>query len=242
MSTTVTWWSKSTRCCVGVGDVGPDQRASTWRIAPCEPADERVDRAGADGAAGPRSEVAVVVEHAVLDERRPARRTCAMTLPSMVTVPDRGSPPCTAARRSSAVTLCDDHRVLLAVVLGVGEQERQQLLSQNSAIVQKKLRDARACGWRRRARRAGVVAAGRREARRRWRTAPAGRPSVGVAVGLLGVERGVGVVEEEEVLALDVEDQRLGVVRPRRRARRSGTASTAGRWRRSSWWRRRRCR
>ena len=31
----------------------------------------------------------------------------------------------------------DDHRVLLAVVLGVGEQERQQPVAQNSSIVQK---------------------------------------------------------------------------------------------------------
>ena len=114
---------------------------------------------------------------------------------------------------------------------------------QNSAMVQKNGAtpvaagaDLRAWRWRR------PAGAGRRC--RRCGTAPAGRPSWRVAGPLGLVEAGVVVVEEEQVLALHVEDERLGVGRRRAEHARSGTASRAGTWRRWSWWprpRRRRC-
>ena len=103
----------------------------------------------------------------------------------------------------------DDHRVLLAVVLGVGEEERQQpLLAELLERPEERL-DAGGSGpdwgWRRRvarARRGDDADAGERAR---------GQAEAAVAVSLGVVEPGVGVVEEQQVLALDVEDQRLGV-------------------------------
>jgi hypothetical protein len=102
-----------------------------------------------------------------------------------------------------------DHRVLLAVVLGVGEQERQQLVPAERLQRPEERRDA------------GVAA---RHVRHRRRCAAAGRGEEGharerahreahaaVAGGLPVVEPDVGPIQPEQVLALDVEDERLRV-------------------------------
>ena len=112
--------SKSTRCVVGLGDVGPDEVLARGDGA-VEAADEGVDRAGADGPAGPLVG-AVGVDLAARSARR-GRRNVRTTWPSMLTraVADR------LGLLEPGGHVVHDHRVLLAVVLGVGEQERQQL-------------------------------------------------------------------------------------------------------------------
>ena len=106
----------------------------------------------------------------------------------------------------------DHDRVLLAVVLGVGEQEAQELLGAELVEGPEERGDrvvaaADVGGG------AARVALGRRpelDALKRRRL----EAEVHVAIELGGVlpDRLVGSIEEEEVLALDVEDQRLGVL------------------------------
>jgi hypothetical protein len=103
----------------------------------------------------------------------------------------------------------DDHRVLLAVVLGVGEEERQQLVLAELADRPEERGDVAGPGGDVGAG-VGVVAGGRGEEGHRPER-PGGQAQAGVAGGLVGGQLGVGVVEEQQVLALDVEDQRLGV-------------------------------
>ena len=73
--------------------------------------------------------------------------------------------------------------------------------------------DAERCGWRRRAPAFGSSLRGGREDGDASRTGSAGRPEAPVALTVLVGEADVGVVEEQQVLALHVEDQRLGVDR-----------------------------
>ena len=141
------------------------------------------------------------------------------------------------ARRSLQLRgdVVDDHRVLLAVVLRVGEQERQQALlaevvdgPEEAAHAERPGRDI----WR------GDAVA---DAVAPWRRPHAdageglGREADGaVALALLRRERGVSVVEEQQVFALHVEHERLRVDRLGAEHRQSGTVRTAGTWHRSS--------
>ena len=134
-----------------------------------------------------------------------------------------------------------DHRVLLALVLGVGEHERQQLLGRELLDRPEERVRRRAGG----SATSGVAFGSSRRGGAYTATsanAPGMQPEVAVLLRLLGRELDVLVVEEEQVLALHVEDQRLGVRRARRRARPSGTGRRAGTSRRWSSSPRRRCR
>ena len=128
-----------------------------------------------------------------------------MRVPSMVTEPSSRSCTLRASAQLGGDVVHDD-RVLLAIVLGVGEQERQQLVAAELGDRPEEASAPRACAttrragrWRRRAR------AARR--RRRSGNGADGQADELVAVALRVVEHRVGVVEEEQVLALDVEDR-----------------------------------
>jgi hypothetical protein len=107
----------------------------------------------------------------------------------------------------------DHHGVLGAVVLGVGEQERQQVVAAELVQGPEERLDA--------------VGTGRDVRNGRRRPGPGrgphphrpeclgGQAKPGVPLALDVVEFDVGMVEEQQVLALDVEDERLGVDRPR---------------------------
>ncbi len=108
--------------------------------------------------------------------------------------------------------LVDDDRVLLPVVLDVGEHERQQL--QLAELVDGPPERLDAAGAPGDIGTAGSVVRDRRgpEARRRERLG--GQAQITVGGPQVVVEPGVGLVEEQQVLALDAEDQRLGVDGP----------------------------
>lgn len=106
----------------------------------------------------------------------------------------------------------DDRRVLVALVLGVGEDVGQQLVGAELGQRPPESGDpAGAAGdvgppveivWRGR----GEEADGRERL--------GGQAQPGVVAAQLVVEAGVCVVEEQQVLALDAKDERLGVDRP----------------------------
>ena len=155
-------------------------------------------------------------------------------------------PPAAVARRagrpffSARGDVVHDHRVLLALVLGVGEHERQQLVGRELLDRPEERVRRRAGG----SATSGVAFGSSRRGGANTATsakAPGIEPEIAVLLRLLGREPHVLVVEEEEVLALHVEDQRLGVGARRCRARPSGTARRARRWRTWSSSRRRRC-
>ena len=104
-----------------------------------------------------------------------------------------------------------DHRVLLAIVFGVGEREREQVvLDELGDRPIEAVHALRAVGDVRL--RVPVTLAGRCEHADRLERA-GDEPEGAIAVALLLVELRVVVIEEEEVLALHVEDERVGVGR-----------------------------
>ena len=196
--------SKSTRWPRRPAGLSARTRCSTWRTRAVQPADERVDRALADGPARPAVVVGVVAGRAWPSMRS---TSCAERGGHL----RRRSPTRAVAGGLGLLELgghvVDDHRVLLAVVLGVGEEERQQLVVAELLRASRRTDvDAeRAAGDVGRAR--GVALPRRREhadAARRRR--PAGRPRRS-APGCRRSSCDVGVVEEQQVLALHVEDR-----------------------------------
>ena len=107
--------------------------------------------------------------------------------------------------------LVDDHRVLLAFVLGVGEDVGQQFLG--AELVQGPPEGVDAGGAAGDLRTAGGVVGDRRAEERGGLERLGGQAELGVLGAQVVVELDVGVVEEQQVLALDGEDQRLGVDR-----------------------------
>ena len=104
-----------------------------------------------------------------------------------------------------------DHRVLLTVVLGIGEEEGQQLvLAELLEGPEERGDPAVAAGHVGGG--GGIVPPGRGP-HRHAAEGPDGQVEVGVLGPLLVGQLGVLVVEEEEVLTLHVEDQGLGVDR-----------------------------
>ena len=194
----------------GVGATSARTSGAERALRRQQPAHERVDRAHADGAAGPRRSRRVLVGDPVHDEVDEVVGTCAACSPSIDQAPS--SPAGLPSRVSLAGDVVHHHRVLLALVLGVGEDERQQLARRRTPRSSRRTRARRWCGWRRRAPALGSPAPGRGEAPRRSAKGPAGRPSRRVAVAARSsVRRRVRLVEEQQVLALHVEDERLGV-------------------------------
>ena len=166
-----------------LGDVGADQMRSSGRCAEQQPADERVDGARARGRARPTSPA----------RARRRRRWSTMKSTSSRNVRERLAVDRATRRRrrrarrracSCGGDVVDDHRVLLALVLGVGEQERQQLVLAELGDRPVEGCDARACGWRRRARRSGRPCGAGRSTRDASRTAPARSPRRAVAVAV----------------------------------------------------------
>ena len=105
----------------------------------------------------------------------------------------------------------DHDRVLLALVVGVGEKEREELVP--AELLQRPEEGCHPFRAAPGARRGRGVAPPRRGPQL---NAPEGlgrEPQRRVAQHLLAVEVAVGPVQEEQVLPLHVEDQRLGVVR-----------------------------
>ena len=130
-----------------------------------------------------------------------------------VDAPDAVVADALAVLLQSGGDVVDHHRVLLALVLGVGEQERKELLLDE-------LGDGPVVGVG--ADRAGgdvgddLVGALAGRAVDGDRVERVGLEAhAAVAVAVLVAELGVEVVEEQQVLALHVEDQRLGVDRLR---------------------------
>ena len=188
---------------VGPGDVGPHEVAE-MRARPVEAAQEGVDGAGADGPPAPLvGPVDVDLDLDELDQIVERAHDLAVDVDRPV------------ADGLGVAQLGDDvvhdHRVLLAVVLGVGEQERQQLLPAELLDGPEEGRDVALPGGDVGAG-VGVVADGRGEERHGLER-PRGQAEVGVAGRLVVAQVDVGVVEEQQVLALDVEDERLGVGR-----------------------------
>ena len=105
--------------------------------------------------------------------------------------------------------LADDHRVLVAFVLGVGEDVGEQF-----ALAELRERPPErfdAAGPAGDVRSAGEVVGGRRGVEADGLERPGGQAEVGVFLPEFVVEPDVRVVEEQQVLALDREHQRLGV-------------------------------
>ena len=237
MSTTVTWRSRRMRLRSGRG-TSPRIEVRDVRLRRVEAAQEGVDRALADGVARP-----AIPDRSFLGQ--PAGQQVDQVAEGAdLFAFDDGAAVVDLLRLFAQARghVVDHDRVLLAVVFGVGEQEAQKLLGAELVEGPEERGDrvvaaADVGGG------AARVALGRRpelDALKRCRL----EAEVHVAIELGGVlpDRLVGSVEEEEVLALDVEDQRLGVRWPRCRALRSERARRAGRWRRWSWWPRPRCR
>ena len=189
------------------GDVGAHEaRQRTLRRQ--QSADERVDRARPCDGAGPRRPHHRVVVGDPVDEEGDeiavgAQRLAVDPPPAVA----RGLP--LALQRGGRVV--HDHRVLLALVLGVGEHEGQQLfgcelLDGPEERVHAELTILHVGSGVR------VVAARRRVHGDVGE--PAGRqPEVAVLLRLFGGELDVLVIEEEQILALHVEDERLRVRR-----------------------------
>ena len=202
MSTTVTWArSKSTLWASGLG-MSARIRWRRWDRG-VQPAQEGVDGAGADGPPAPLVEPVGVdlvldqldqvvegADHLAVDADGPVAHRLGL--------PQAGG------------HVVDDHRVLLAVVLGVGEQEREQLVGAELGEGPEERGDVPLAG--------GDVGAGvgvvpRRRGEEGDRAErPRGQAEAGVAGGWSGPRprwRGRGT----QVLALDVEDEGLGVGR-----------------------------
>ena len=122
MSTTVTWArSKSTLWASGLG-MSARIRWRMWESGAVQPAQEGVDGAGADGPPAPLVEpVGVDLVLDQLDQVIEGADHLAADADGPV-AHRLGLPP------QAGGHVVDDHRVLLAVVLGVGEQEREQLV------------------------------------------------------------------------------------------------------------------
>ena len=195
----------------GVGDVGPDQVLDARR-GRREAADERVRRCCADGPTGP----------ALVDRLVRIRRN-QLVVDDVDQVPEAAHGDALDAQRPVAPVLAlgqfaqarrdrlDDDRVLLALVLRIGEQERQQALG--AELVDGPHERPHPGGPRPDVGRGVRVAPARRgqhpdAAERRGRQA-----ECGVARRFTLAEADVGVVEEQQVLPLDVEHQRLGIGR-----------------------------
>ena len=190
---------------LALGDVGPDD-AVERPLRRQQPTHERVD--GAEPGRGTRPHrPLVLVGHLGDDEvDEIAVRAQRLTLDPPAAVVGRLAVP---SQRGADVV--HDHRVLLAVVLRVGERERQQ-------VVFDELRDrpVEAVDALRAAGDVGlgvVVALARRRVHLDRLERARDEPERAVPVPLRLVEPGVVVVEEEEVFALDVEDQRVRVGR-----------------------------
>ena len=203
-----------------VGDVGPDERRQR-ALRRQQAADERVDRAHADAAAGPVRARVVVVVDPVDDEVDEIVRRCAARAPSICQAPS--SPPAAPSRASSAATLWT------TIVYCWRSSSASANTNGSSSLVAELLRSSSRSVRRRRA---GVATSGPAfgspaPGRRVHRDAverPGGSPSVAVPrLGRLG-RAGCWLVEEQEVLALHVEDRAPWCWPPRRRARPSGTA------------------
>ncbi len=184
-----------------IGRQRPQRRA--------QPPDERVGGAGPGHRPGPVGpgvvvgqpvddqvhQVLVGGEHLALEEHR------AVVAEWLGVAPEPGR------------DLVDDDRVLLPVVLGVGEHVGQQLLvAELPQRPPERLDPAGAAGD---AGPSGDVVRHRRrpEAGRRERLG--GQPELGVLSPQVVVQPDVGLVEEQQVLTLDAEHQGLGVDRPR---------------------------
>ena len=148
-STTVTWASSSTQVGLGVGLVGPDEAARGGRIAPCSRRMKALTVPAPMARPAQRSASRVVLDPVgddldqLAERRGPCRRRCC-TAPSPRGLGVGGQP---------GRDVVHDHRVLLAVVLGVGEQERQQLVLAELLDGPEERADARRGGRTRRARR-----------------------------------------------------------------------------------------
>ena len=218
-STTVTWASDVRDRCAGRA-AAMSARMMRRQAGPRrqQPADEGVDGAHADGRARPTRCVVVVGDRA-RRPGRPGRRRCAARRRRSATAPS--SPTGSPSRSRRGRDVVDDHRVLLALVLGVGEHERQQLARRRTPRASSRtactpvVRLATSGPALGSPRRGGAYTATDGE---RCRRAARGARSV---AGASSVSRRVGLVEEQQVLALHVEDQRLGVDRLGARARRS---------------------
>ena len=172
-----------------------------------QPADERVHRARRRGPSRPVLAGALVLDAVAdeVDELAERRDRVAVDRPHAVVAETL------AVALEPGGDVVDHHRVLLALVLGVGEQEGEELLLDE-------LGDGPVVG-------VGAEGAGG-DVGRHVRIVLAGRAVDGdrvervgleshapVALTVLVGEADVGVVEEQQVLALHVEDQRLGVDR-----------------------------
>ena len=224
----------------GVGDVGADQVLDVPHRRG-QPADERVDRAGADGPTGPAGSACSSGSSGISLSSMTRRGRENVRTVSPVDARPRRRPcrPCVHSR-SRAVTDCTTMVYCWRSSSASANRNGRSPCWQNSAMVQKNGRTPVGTGAGR-GRGVRVALPGRGEDAD-CRNGAGGSPSGAYRRSLLVVELGVGMVEEEQVLALDVEDQAPWCWRPRHRAPRSGTASRAGRWRSWSWWRRRRCR
>ena len=141
------------------------------------------------------------------DELDQRRRRCAASGPSIDTAP---SPTGGGLAPQPGRDLVDHHRVLVALVLGVGEDVGQQLAGAELGERPPERGDAAGPAG-------DVRAAGRVVRASAGRRSPAeanglgGQAEPGVVGAQVVVEPGVGVVEEQQVLALDAEHQRLRV-------------------------------
>ena len=186
---------------LGPGHVAAHEVAQV-RPGAVQPAQEGVDGARADGPPGPLiGAVGIDLELDQLDQIVEAAHDLAVDVDP--TVAHRLG---VAQPRRHVV---DHHRVLLAVVLGIGEQERQQLVAAELLDGPEERGDVALAGGDVGAG-VGVAAHRRGEAGDRAER-PGRQPQPGVAGRLIVAQPRVGVVEEEQVLALDVEDERLGV-------------------------------
>ncbi len=114
------------RVLVGPVDVGPDEMLHVTRRT-VDPAQERVDGAHRDRAPGPRAQLAVFGEHLLFDDLDEF-----VEVAHDLAVEAHGAVDRVAVITGGALQfgghVVHDHRVLLAIVFGVGKEERQQLL------------------------------------------------------------------------------------------------------------------
>ena len=198
------------RVLVGSGHIGSHQVLDVARRT-VQPAQERVDGAHRDGPAGPRTELAVVGEHTLVDH-----------IDQLVEVTHDLAVEGDGARHRIAVIarrllqlgsdVVHDHRVLLTVVFGIGEQERQQQLL--AEVVNRPEEAAHS------ERATGDVGSSDTDvvASRRGPHPDAGEPvrrqaERAIPLGLIGRKCPIGMVEEEQVFALHVEHECLRVDR-----------------------------
>ena len=193
----------------GVGDVGADEVLHSGHGGG-QAADEGVHGAAADGPPGPALVgvvLRVVGDQLALDEfHQGAERADGGALDADGPV---GLRPVAGGLAEAGGDGLDDDGVLLALVLRIGEQERQQALL--AELGDGPEVGAHAVGAGADVGRGVGVALARRGQHADVAERPGGQPEPGIGGGTVVVELGVGVVEEQEVLAFHVEHQRLGV-------------------------------